>query len=63
MAKRTSTKGRACAGKQRHHTREGAQTHLDRLVALGARAGRLEVYECRHCDGGWHVGHGPRGRR
>ena len=53
----TRTKARMCAGKRRHATREKAVEALWALVRRGAKRSRLNVYECPHCDGGWHVGH------
>ncbi|MCT9932416.1 hypothetical protein N5079_19635 [Planotetraspora sp. A-T 1434] len=63
MAAKTGTKGRACDGKRRHDSREAAAAALQRLVRKGAFKDWLTVYECPHCDGGFHVGHKPGRRR
>lgn len=58
----TRTKGRRCDRKIRHGTRRSANEHRDRLIRAGTAEDRIEVYPCNHC-GGFHVGHGPRGKR
>jgi hypothetical protein len=59
----TRTKGRSCAGKQRHATRAEAEAHRRSLIVGGAHPSRIVVYPCNHCDGGFHVGHKGRKRR
>jgi hypothetical protein len=56
------TKNRGCTGKIRHETRREAVKHLWRIVRRGASPFWLNVYKCRHCNGGFHVGH-KQGRR
>lgn len=48
-------KKNACDGKQRHATEKEARAHEGSLRRLGAI--RLNVYRCKFCQGGWHVGH------
>ena len=53
----TSTKGRACDGKQRHSSRQGAVDQIHSLARTrGANPARYEPYQCKHC-GAWHIGH------
>jgi hypothetical protein len=61
MGALTRTKGRSYSGKLRHDSEAAAVKHRLRLIAKGAV--RLAVYWCRHCNGGWHVGHLPKPRR
>ena len=58
----TRTKARGCEGKVRHNTRKEAMGHLWSMVHRGASLQRLNVYRCKHCGGGWHVGHRPGSR-
>ena len=58
----TRTKGRMCAGKFRHPDKKSAVAEMWRLVREGARRSALNVYRCRYCDGGYHVGHVGRRR-
>ena len=60
MKRPLRTKGRSCTGKRRHDTREQAADHIAELEAVGAV--RLNAYQCKHCDGGWHIGHLPKPR-
>lgn len=56
-----STRARQCEGKKRHGSRAEAYEALWELVRRGAKASRLNVYQCPHCsapqDAGWHLGH------
>lgn len=56
------TKNRMCTGKIRHPDKKTAEKAMWRLVSEGARRSRLNVYPCKHCDGGYHVGHVGRRR-
>lgn len=60
MGRRRAPGGRrrACKHKMRHRSEETARDHRARLIAGGAYADFLHVYECEYC-GGWHVGHRP----
>lgn len=60
MSRMTRTRARMCTGKRRHNTRQAAETHMAQMVARGANAASLKVYECRHGTGRerhFHVGH------
>jgi hypothetical protein len=53
-----STKRRSCVGKIRHRSKEAANQHMQHLIDGGASEARLKVYgPCKHCGGGFHVGH------
>ena len=61
MRRITLTRGRSCAGKVPHPTRDAAQAALDALVRKGGI--RLNVYRCRFAQPPhWHVGHLPKPR-
>lgn len=49
---------RMCERKYRNPTEAKAVAKMQLLYEQGrAEPGTLHVYECPHCDGGWHVGH------
>lgn len=58
------TKNRSCGRKRRHATEAAAKADLWNRIRAGMSPGSMRAYKCRHCDGGWHVGHlGKRARR
>lgn len=63
MKSKTATKNRSCVGKRAYPTRARAEAAMRLLVARGTSAERLKVYACRHCSGGFHIGHLGRDRR
>lgn len=54
MSSKRHQRRKACDGKVRHATREGAAIAV-RRTGEGQREG-LGFYQCRHCRG-WHIGH------
>lgn len=53
-------RGRACADKVRHVSREAAVAHRRHLIEKGAFAANLRVYRCRFAPADaphWHIGH------
>lgn len=58
LLKRRAGLVRMCERKYRNPTEARARAKMQLLYEQGrAEPGTLHVYECPHCDGGWHVGH------
>jgi hypothetical protein len=54
MAGKRRLRRKACEGKRKHATREGALVELRRVAA--DRRDSIGAYRCKHC-GHFHIGH------
>ena len=60
MASKRRKRRKSCTGKKRYPSRKEAMDSRDRVFKEYRI--RLDAYKCDFC-GGWHIGHGSRGRR
>ena len=51
-----SRRDRECGTKDRHPSREVAETGIAGLEQRGAASGLMHAYRCRFCSA-WHIGH------